>query len=132
MILSFLSPVAKAEEVLIACEYNDKVFMSVVDTSRRGLQRVFGHNAYVTQHKAGFLRVSIQMDVESRDIIFSGRSGAMSYNSGEIDQRVRCRLEELINPVINAPDEAQDQGKHDYLWYFNQHGVEMSYTTDEP
>lgn len=130
--LSFISPAAKAEEILIACEYENKVFMSIVDTSRSGLQRVFGHNAYVTQHKAGFLRISIQMDVESRDIIFSERSGAMSYNSGEIDQNVSCRLEELTNAAMNVPEEMPDQGKHDYLWYFNQHGIEMSYTTDEP
>lgn len=116
-----------AEEILIACQYNEKWYMSIVDTDYNGLQRVFGHNAFVTEHNKGFLRVTIRMEVSEYDLIFSGRSGAMSYDSGEIDPDVSCRLEPLL-----PPENAALPGRHDYIWYFNHNGVEKSYITGSP
>lgn len=121
------APKAIAEEVLIACQYNEKWYMSIVNTDHAGIQRVFGHDAYVTEHNKGFLRVRIVMEASISDLIFSGRSGAMSYDSGEIDPDVSCRLERLRPPEQRVP-----QGRHDYLWYFNDFGVERSYTTTTP
>lgn len=118
---------AIAEEVLIACQYKEKWFMSIVNTNHSGIQRVFGHDAYVTEHNKDFLRVRIVMEASVSHIIFSGRSGAMSYDSGEIDPEVSCRLERLRPPRQHIP-----QGRHDYLWYFNDFGVERSYTTTTP
>lgn len=136
ILLSLSAGSAQATEILIACEYNKKVFMGIVDTSNRGLQRIFGHEAYIKQHNKGFLRVSIQMEAETRDIIFSGRSGAMSYNSGEIDQRVNCTQEALIRDEIksNTPNNraANVEENHDYLWYFDKEGLRMGYVTDKP
>ena len=110
--------------------------MGIVETAKSGPQRIFGYDARVDEHKDGFLRVSIQMGVETYELIFSGRSGVMSYNTGEIDQNVQCRQEVLLPPSKAAPDvrppveTSSDQ--HDYLWYLNRDGMQMSYITENP
>lgn len=134
--LSIAASSSQATEVLIACEYDQKVFMSIVDTDKTGIQRVFGHNAYVKQHNKGFLRVSIQMEAETRDIIFSGRSGAMSYNSGVIDQRVKCRQEALLPDAIKKRKQEfvaeSEEEQKEFLWYFDKDGRITSYVTKKP
>lgn len=125
---------SQATEILIACEYKSRVYMGIVDVSKSGLQRIFGHDAYVKQHNKGFLRISIQMEAETRDIIFSGRSGAMSYNSGEVDQRVNCTQEALVRDKVKTPKSSaiKVDEKNEYLWYFDENGFRMSYITEKP